>query len=181
MTKTKTHFNVLGQLTVLRRYAYSLVRNRDEAEDLVQDTLVRALEKKSSFRPEGSLRGWLISILHNTHIDRLRVVRSQEGRKAAFSEVTEQSTPADQEHVARLSQIREAFLDLPTEQREALHLVAIEALTYQEAADALGIPIGTLMSRLSRARQRLRSLEAGEDATTLPHLRVVGGKSDEPT
>lgn len=180
MKTTKTHFNVLGQLAALRRYAYSLVRNRDEAEDLVQDTLVRALEKKSTFRPEGNLRNWLLSILHNTHIDRLRVVRSKEGREAAFAEISEASAPAGQEHATRLSQIRQAFLTLPTEQREALHLVVIEALTYQEAADALGIPIGTLMSRLSRARQRLRSLEAGGDTDALPHLRIVGGKSDEP-
>lgn len=79
----------------------------------------------------------------------------------------------------RLKQIREAFFELPDEQRAALHLVAIEELSYQEAAEALGIPVGTLMSRLSRARARLRSIEDGGQRGTASHLRVVGGNGDD--
>jgi len=72
MERKERPFDVIGQLAALRRYARSLVRNSDEAEDLVHDALVRALEKKKSFRSGGNLRTWLLSILHNAHIDRLR-------------------------------------------------------------------------------------------------------------
>ena len=85
----------------------------------------------------------------------------------------------------RLTQLRNAFFDLPEEQRAALHLVAIEELSYQEAAEALGIPVGTLMSRVARARQRLRGFEQGGDAASgthlrpVTHLKIVGGTGDD--
>jgi RNA polymerase sigma-70 factor (ECF subfamily) len=177
---TKAHpFNVIGQLAALRRYARSLVRNPDEAEDLVHDALVRALERKSSFRSGGSALTWLMSILHNTHIDRTRSNRATERRHAAAAELTDLVAPAGQEHSVRLAQVRNAFLALPEDQREALHLVAIEELSYQEAADVLNIPVGTLMSRISRARARLRAMERGDAEGTVPHLRIVGGNPDD--
>ncbi|MCJ8240484.1 sigma-70 family RNA polymerase sigma factor [Peteryoungia algae] len=179
MTTNSNPFNVIGQLAALRRYARSLVRNPDEAEDLVHDALVRALERRSTFRSDGSIRNWLMSILHNTHIDRLRRDRSVNRRHDAARELSETVTPAGQEHTVRLSQVRDAFLALPEEQREALHLVAIEELSYQEAADVLHIPVGTLMSRISRARARLRAMEGGEDANPVSHLRIVGGNPDD--
>jgi RNA polymerase sigma-70 factor (ECF subfamily) len=77
----------------------------------------------------------------------------------------------------RLQQVRDAFFDLPEEQREALHLVAIEDLSYQEAARALGIPVGTLMSRISRARAQLREFE--EKTPRVSHLRIIGGNGNE--
>src|SRR3954454_24654349 len=89
--------------------------------------------------------------------------------------------PADQESSVRLQQVRQAFLNLPEEQRAALHLVAIEGLSYQEAAGALGIPLGTLMSRIGRARAALRAFEDGtipvphHESPTRPNLRLVGG------
>ncbi|MNL73085.1 ECF RNA polymerase sigma factor SigC [compost metagenome] len=79
----------------------------------------------------------------------------------------------------RLAQVRAAFMDLPEEQREALHLVAIEELSYQEAAAVLGVPVGTLMSRISRARARLRSIEDAEPANRYGHLKLIGGKRDD--
>jgi RNA polymerase sigma-70 factor, ECF subfamily len=179
MTTNSNPFNVIGQLAALRRYARSLVRNPDEAEDLVHDALVRALERRSTFRNGGSIRNWLMSILHNTHIDRLRRDRAVNRRHDAAAELADVATPAGQEHSVRLAQVRDAFLSLPEDQREALHLVAIEELSYQEAADVLNIPVGTLMSRVSRARARLRAMEGGEETSAVPHLRIVGGNPDD--
>ncbi len=163
MTTNSNPFNVIGQLAALRRYARSLVRNPDEAEDLVHDALVRALERKSTFRSGSSIRNWLMSIVHNTHIDRLRRNRAAARREEAALEVADIAAPAVQEYSVRLAQVRDAFLALPEDQREALHLVAIEELSYQEAADVLNIPVGTLMSRVSRARARLGRWKAGRN------------------
>ncbi len=177
MERKDRPFDVIGQLAALRRYARSLVRNSDEAEDLVHDTLVRAFEKRKSFRSGGNLRTWLLSILHNAHIDRVRQTRSLTRRHDEAAVEAEQSLPAAQEHAVRLQQVRNAFFDLPEEQREALHLVAIEDLSYQEAANALGIPVGTLMSRISRARAQLREFE--EKTPRVSHLRLIGGSGNE--
>jgi RNA polymerase sigma-70 factor (ECF subfamily) len=177
MERKERPFDVIGQLAALRRYARALVRNSDDAEDLVHDALVRAFEKRQSFRRGGNLRTWLLSILHNAHIDRVRQNRSLTRRHDEAAVEAEQSQPAGQEHAVRLQQVRNAFFHLPEEQREALHLVAIEDLSYQEAADALGIPTGTLMSRISRARAQLREFE--EKTPRASHLRLIGGSGNE--
>lgn len=179
MDKKIGSFDVIGQLAALRRYAMSLVRNKDDAEDLVNDALVRAYERHGSFRPDGNLRRWLFAILHNTHIDRLRHRKSAEQRDAIAAELFDPIVESGQEQVVRLNQVRAAFMELPEEQRQALHLVAIEEFSYQEAADMLGIPVGTLMSRLSRARTRLRAFEDAHG--TVPRLRIVGGSDDTTT
>jgi RNA polymerase sigma-70 factor, ECF subfamily len=196
MMRDNPRLNVVAQLPVLRRYARALTRDAAQAEDLVHDTLVKAYEKRDGFRPGRNLRGWLLSILHNHFIDGLRKQRAEVLRLTGAKDVTETSTPPEQDHSVRLAQVAQAFMALPDEQRSALHLVAIEGLSYQEAAATLGIPTGTLMSRLGRARAALRAFEdgsAGEPAvktfkssTSQPahgrpdHLRVVGG-SDEQT
>ena len=177
MERKERPFDVIGQLAALRRYARSLVRNSDDAEDLVHDALLRAYEKKQTFRRGGNLRTWLLSIMHNAHIDRVRQDRSLARRHEGAAVETEQSLLAGQEHAVRLQQVRDAFFHLPQEQREALHLVAIEDLSYQEAASALGIPIGTLMSRISRARTQLREFE--EKTPRAAHLRLIGGNGNE--
>ncbi|MDI7862323.1 sigma-70 family RNA polymerase sigma factor [Rhizobiaceae bacterium n13] len=180
-TNRGRHFDVIGQLASLRRYARSLVRDSDDAEDLVHDALIKAYEGRQGFRPGTNVRKWLFSILHNTHVDRLRRTKALQRRHEALGQIVEQSMAASQDHSVRLRQVREAFFQLPEEQREALHLVTMEELSYEEAAGALGIPVGTLMSRISRARARLRSIE---DATTdqndqFRHLRIVGGTDDD--
>jgi RNA polymerase sigma-70 factor, ECF subfamily len=177
MERKERTFDVLGQLGSLRRYARSLVRNADEAEDLVHDALVRAYERKSSFRRGANLRTWLLSIVHNAHIDRLRKSKSMMRRHNEAAVDIEPAIPADQEHAVRLKQVRDAFFNLPEEQREALHLVAIEDLSYQEAASALGIPVGTLMSRISRARAQLREFES--KSPSVSHLRLVARKDQD--
>lgn len=176
MDKKKRPFDVIGQLGALRRYARSLARNSSDAEDLVHDALVKAYERKSTFRTDANLRNWLLSIVHNTHIDRMRSAVARRRRDDAATLEVEPSYSAGQEHALRLRQVREAFMALPEEQREALHLVAVEDLSYPEAADALGIPVGTLMSRVSRARARLRAFE--DEVKRPGHLRLVGGDDD---
>jgi RNA polymerase sigma factor (sigma-70 family) len=172
--------DVIGLLGPLRRYARSLTRNEAQADDLVQDTLVRAYERHGSIRPGGNLRGWLLSILHNTFIDGRRRHMAEARRLEQAAAMTEMAAPPAQESQVRFQQVQAAFLRLPDEQRAALHLVAIEGLPYQEAADALGIPVGTLMSRLGRARATLRGFEAGTHLARpsegkRPRLRIIGG------
>jgi RNA polymerase sigma-70 factor (ECF subfamily) len=174
----------------MRRYARALTRDENAAEDLVHDALVRAYEKRSTFRLGGNLRTWILSILHNTFIDGQRRLKAEQRRVSETAETLEAHFPASQDTALRLQQIRGAFLRLPDEQRSVLHLIAIEGMKYQEAADALGIPIGTLMSRLGRARAALREFEEGGAASSAADaspadpkdarakLRVVGGRRD---
>lgn len=173
MERSKRPFDVIGQLSALRRYARALARDASDAEDLVHDALVRAYERRATFRPGASLRNWLIAIVHNTHIDRLRARMASERRDRSAVLEAEPAMPAPQEHAVRLRQVREAFMALPEEQREALHLVCVEDLSYPEAAQALGIPVGTLMSRISRGRARLRAFE--DEPQNASHLKIVGG------
>jgi RNA polymerase sigma-70 factor (ECF subfamily) len=180
MNDDPKRMDVIGLLGSLQRYARSLTRDETRAEDLVQDTLVRAYERHRSFRSGGNLRGWLLSILHNTFIDHRRSNTAEARRLEQAGAVAETAAPPAQESTVRFQQVQAAFLRLPDEQRAALHLVAIEGLSYQEAADALGIPIGTLMSRLGRARATLRGFEAGThlappSGDMRPGLRIVGG------
>lgn len=153
--------DVLDLLVPLRRYARSLTRDSAQADDLVHDTLVRALERQGTLRPGTNLRTWLMTVLHNAFIDEQRR-RQVEARHAdTLVRMTEDMAPPAQEGQVRLAQIRQAFLKLPEEQRAALHLVTLEGMAYADAAAVLGIPIGTLMSRLGRGRAALRAFEEG--------------------
>src|SRR6185312_2594359 len=158
---SRSRFDVIGLLAPLRRYAAVLTRNEADADDLVQDALVRAYERQQTFHSSGNLRAWLFSLLHNCFIDSQRRRAAEAARTRDLAEAVETVAPAPQDSSVRLQQIRKAFLTLPDEQRAALHLVAIEGLSYQDAAGALGIPIGTLMSRIGRARAALRAFEDG--------------------
>lgn len=180
---------VLDQLPALRRYAISLTRDATDAEDLVHDALLRAYERQSSFRADRSLRQWLLSILHNTFVDRLRSRRAERRRIEKLAGEIRSDPDAlhrqpEQDHALRLAQVRQAFMSLPEEQRAVLHLVTIEGLGYAEAARALDVPVGTVMSRLARARAALRAFEdasvevSPSETTTVTHLRVVGGTDD---
>lgn len=168
---------MISELGPLRRYARSLARNGEDAEDLVQAALVRALERRASFRSGGSLRGWLLTILHNVFIDGRRSRQAEAAREAAQSQLLTEALPAGQEEAVRLAEVRAAFFRLPEEQRAALHLVAIEGLSYQAAAEVLAVPQGTLMSRIARARAALRALDEG-DVPLRGRLTIVGGSDD---
>lgn len=180
-------FNVVGQLDSLRRYARALTRDPDEAEDLVHDALLRAYQGRRQFRAGHSLKAWLLSVLHNAFVDGLRKRRAEARRLAHIAETAPREAPPNQDHAVRLAQVRSAFMELPESQRAVLHLIVLEGLSYQEAAATLGIPLGTLMSRLGRARAALRSPEESpatspeRDVPRSPRLRVVGGSDDPAT
>ncbi|MDT8854016.1 sigma-70 family RNA polymerase sigma factor [Paracoccaceae bacterium Fryx2] len=169
--------NIVGQLPALRRFALALSRDPSEAEDLVQEALLRGHEQRRMFRTGGNLKSWLFTILRHAFIDRRRSRQAEARREAAVAALAPTAIDAPQEAVVRLGQVRRAFLGLPDEQREALSLIALEGLTYAEAAQVAGVPVGTLMSRVARARASLRAFEDGE--TGAAGLRVVGGRDAE--
>ncbi|MEN3162237.1 sigma-70 family RNA polymerase sigma factor [Tistrella mobilis] len=183
MSTTRNGFDVVGELGALRRYARVLTRDEADAEDLVHDALVRAYEKRGSFRSGGNLKGWLLAIVHNTFVSARRARLARQTREERSAELEPLHAEPAQDDAVRLDEVRRAFLQLPDEQREALHLVAIEGLSYQEAAAALDVPVGTLMSRIGRARAALRALDeagpaAARTAGSPPKLRIVGGSDD---
>lgn len=157
---------VVPYIPNLRRYARALAGDRHAADDLVQDTLERAVRKFHLWRP-GNLRAWLFSIMHNVFVNQLKA------RKISPSaEVDENfagaTTPG---WVAEVRDLERGLARLPAEQREVVLLVSLEDMSYGEVSLALGVPIGTVMSRLSRGREKLRRHMEGEPAR--PNLKVV--------
>jgi len=184
MSLQKPRFDVVGQLTALRRYARSLTRDDTNAEDLVHETLLRAYEKRSSFVEGRALKPWLLSIMHNLFVDGRRARQAEIERIERAARLQDSASAGTQEQLVRLEQVRRALDELPEDQRAAIHLVAIEELSFAEAAAVLDIPQGTLMSRLARARAALRALDnptAQRPATAAarPHLKIVGGADEQ--
>jgi len=159
-----------ASVPALRRYARALTRNADRADDLVQDCLERAIRKRGLFAPTGPLQGWLFRMLLNLWRNSLRSERRRGEHVPIEGLLVEPSTPAPQPGRIALGEMSRAIDKLPPEQREALLLVVLEGKNYEEAAGILGIPAGTLMSRLGRARAALRSLTGAGDE---PRLRSV--------
>jgi len=160
---------ILTELPRLRRYARALVGDRAAADDLVQDTLERAWSRFAQWRPGSDLRAWLFSIMHNLRVDQLR----RPGLNALPMDDEELMVPtrATQSDHLEVVDLEAALARLPEEQRAVLLLVGLEDMSYEEVAAALGIPIGTVMSRLSRGRERLRLILEGRQPSA--HLRVV--------
>ena len=160
----KTVDVLVAHLPALRRYAMSLTGNTSQADDLVQDCIERALRQLSQLRELPRIAGWLRRILHNLYIDDLRRNRgkSKEVDIDEFADHLELSVSAAERHVVR--DLSKAMRRLSVEHREILLLVSVEELNYREIAEELGIPQGTVMSRLARARERLRSIMQGEGA-----------------
>jgi RNA polymerase sigma factor (sigma-70 family) len=154
----------------LRRYAYALVRDHDAADDLVQDTLERALSRWYLRRDGGDLRAWLFTIQRNLHINGYRRGRRQ-GAHIPLDMAPMPGTAAPQEAALEARDVLSALDQLSEEQKSLLLLVGVEDLSYEAAARVLGLPLGTVMSRLSRARQKLRTvLEMGR-ATLLRRVK----------
>ena len=151
---------IVACIPSLRRYARGLTGNRESADDLVQDTLERAWTRIAFWERRGELRAWLFSILHNVFIDRVRSARS-----SPLEEMPEEETiapaRATQTDMLEVRDLDLALLKLPPEQREVLLLVAVEQMNYEHVARVLDVPAGTVMSRLSRARERLRAVLEG--------------------
>ena len=163
-------------IPALRRYARTFVRGAADADDLVQDTLERAISRWHQRRSDGETRTWLFTILHNLAVNHLRRA-ARRGREVPLDDAGESDVgvPSTQEDALRRDDILGAVGQLPDDQRSVLLLVSIEDVTYAEAARILDIPIGTVMSRLARARARLLKLleEHRKPASDRPHLRRV--------
>lgn len=153
----------------LRRFAVSLTRNASSADDLVQSTLERAIISWADKRVEGDLRAWLFSILYRQFLDAHRRTRRYV-RMLEFFTGRDDAQPSVERTVIAQATLQ-AFDQLNTEQRALLLWVSVEGLSYKEIAEILEVPIGTVMSRLSRARQALRQLSDGEIAS--PSLRIL--------
>jgi RNA polymerase sigma factor (sigma-70 family) len=158
------------QIPALRRYAYGLVRNAEAADDLVQDTLERALSRWVLRRGEGDLRAWLFAILHNRYVDQYRRTKRQ-GDSVDLDDASVPPSPPRQEAGLEMQDVLAALDQLPAEQKSLLLLVGVEDLSYDEAARVAGVPIGTVMSRLARARQKLRSILETGRATLLRRVK----------
>jgi RNA polymerase sigma-70 factor, ECF subfamily len=158
------HQGVQECVPALRRYARALTRNADAADDLVQDTLVRALRSEHLFHG-GDIRSWLFTILTNLNRNRLRSL----ARRPALSPLADEDAADLAGPEAGGRDIERALALLVEDQRAALLLVVLEGLSYREVAEVQGVPIGTVMSRLARARAQIKSYLDGER----PALRRV--------
>jgi len=149
---------IVAELPTLKRYALRLTKCAHLAEDLVQDCLARALSRRHLFNNDANIRPWLFTVMHNLHVSNCRqaTVRSTFARSQMA--VASEGREAAQEHVADLNKVYRAINSLPKEQRDVVVLVTLQELSYQEAATALGIPIGTVMSRLARGREKIRTI-----------------------
>ncbi|MGQ0509942.1 MAG: RNA polymerase sigma factor [Betaproteobacteria bacterium] len=150
--------SIVGLIPRLRRYARALAGDKAAADDLVQDTLERAWAKLHLYRRGTDLRAWMFTVMHNVFVNQLRAARPGVQLE---DDMPELSRPARESESLELRDLDRAIRRLPPEQREVLLLVVLEDMSYDEAARTLGIPIGTVMSRLARAREKLRVMLSG--------------------
>jgi RNA polymerase sigma-70 factor (ECF subfamily) len=143
-------------IPALRRYAWALLRGRHDADDLVHDTLVRALDRLHTLRDDTDPRAWLLAIMHNVFVSQARRAKSRNRAEQLASGGEDAGSVSGQEDQLRLREMQCALDALPEEQRVVLLLISLEDLSYADTARVLGVPIGTVMSRLARARERLR-------------------------
>lgn len=160
-------------IPALRRYASALLRNQQDADDLVHDTLLRALDKLHSYRGQDDIRPWLFAIMHNRFVSQARRARIRMAGDAASEIASQTTSPSNQEDNLRWRDLLCALDVLPEEQRTVILLISVEDLSYAEVSRVLGIPIGTVMSRLARGRERLRQLTQGQEETRSCRLRRV--------
>ncbi len=156
-------------IPALRRYAWALLRHADDADELVQDCLVRALDRLPPPSSDLRVRPWLFTILHNLSVSRWRLLRRR-GLHVDAAQL-DRPTPAPQEWTLAMRDLMRGLADLPLDQRQVLLLVGVEGLEYREAAAVLGIPVGTVMSRLSRGRDTLRHRMEGRDRPALRRVK----------
>ncbi|MEP7084749.1 MAG: sigma-70 family RNA polymerase sigma factor [Betaproteobacteria bacterium] len=160
---------IVRHIPALRRYARLLAGDAHRADDLVQDTLLRACAKWSLWRPDSNLRAWLFTLMHNLFIGQLRSAPPATISTSDLADVGRDDDPAATIDLER------ALAALPEDQREVLLLVTVEDFTYAQVAAMTGVPVGTVMSRLSRARRRLReTLEGNREMNVArPHLKAI--------
>jgi RNA polymerase sigma-70 factor (ECF subfamily) len=157
MTDTNLLPMIEACIPALRRYASALLRQREEADDLVHDCLVRALNKLHTKRHDSDVRAWLFTIMHNLFVSqrRSRRIRPVSESLEEHHDGAASIHPVQENGLHWRDLLRELY-SLPEEQRQVILLVSVEDLSYAETAAVLGVPIGTVMSRLARGRERLR-------------------------
>jgi RNA polymerase sigma-70 factor (ECF subfamily) len=146
-----------AEIPRLRRYARALTRDVVRADDLVQSCLTRAVAKQHLWQPGTDLRAWLFTILHNQHVNDVRR-SAREGNKVELTEAPQLTVQSNAIPSLELRDLETALGKLPPEQREVILLVGLEGLAYEECATILGVPVGTVRSRISRGRDQLRQL-----------------------
>jgi len=167
------------QIPKLRRYSRALTRDAARADDLVQDCLVRALDKSHLWQPGTDIRAWLFTIMHNQHVNEVR-----RGVRQGVSVPVEDvgpvlAVPSTQVAALSLRDLDRAMGKLPKEQRQVLLLVGLEGLSYEEVASVLNVPVGTVRSRLSRGREALRHLMDMKAQQELPAEDDMSGAQSE--
>lgn len=163
------HDQIVACMPKLRRYARGLTGDKDAADDLVQDTLERAWARIGLWQRRGDLRAWLFSILHNVFIDRMRSARAIP--EEPMRDETMVPVRDAQSDMLEVRDLGRALMRLPPEQREVLLLVGVEQMSYEDVAKTIAAPLGTVMSRLSRARERLNAILEGRE--TVRKLKAV--------
>ena len=160
-------------IPALRRYARSLLRsNPQDADDLVHDTLVSALDNLHTLAEEAEIRPWLFTIMHNRFVSQMRKAKWRRDHSSLQdADPARLAVPGGQEAGLRWNETVRALNKLPADQRELILLISVESLTYAQAARVLGVPVGTIMSRLGRARERLRLLVQEDEIR--PEIRRV--------
>lgn len=156
-------------IPALRRYAFTLLHQKEEADDLVQDCLERAIRKQDLWKKDTSLRAWLFTMQHNLFINQLKR-NSRKLQLVSSDEELVNCQDNDQPNVL-MRDIHYCMQQLSEDQREVLLLVTVEGFSYKEVAKIVGIPLGTVMSRLSRAREMLQKLINGEVETVLREVK----------
>jgi RNA polymerase sigma-70 factor (ECF subfamily) len=149
---------IVEHTVALRRYARFLTRTADQADDLVQDCIARALSRPHLYRPDTNLRGWLFTMLRNIAISQSRKAKIRRSYAAERMAIGSAATPPNQYHRVALTESLRLLKTLRAPERQAVALLGICDLTYQEAAEQSGLNVGTMKSRLSRGRARLRIL-----------------------
>jgi RNA polymerase sigma-70 factor (ECF subfamily) len=152
------HRLIEQQIPRLRRYARALTRNRERADDLVQDTLSRALVKEQFWQPGTNLRAWLFTIMHNQNVNNVRLAVVRESRMVDMEQLSPMPATTDPTASRQMFELERALAQLPVEQRQVILLVGLEGMSYEDAAGILNVPVGTVRSRLSRGRDILRKL-----------------------
>ncbi len=155
----------------LRRFGYALTGSRDDGDDLVQSAYVRALANLERWQPGSRLDSWMFRIMQNLWIDQVRArrVRGTPTGPEALENLAGSDGTTTMEARLMLKRVRHEIAGLPEDQRSVLALVSIDGMSYREAAEALGIPIGTVMSRLARARAKLADTLAAPASPTPGH------------
>jgi RNA polymerase sigma factor (sigma-70 family) len=170
-----------AEIPRLRRYARALTRNEDTADDLVQDCLVRGLSKQHLWVEGTDLRAWLFTIMHNQYVNFVRR-NVRQGCQVAVSDAEPSLTrAANQDRRLELRDLDRALALLPEEQRVVILLIGLEGMAYETAAEVVGIPVGTIRSRLSRGREALRGLMMGVVPNRQADARMARARTSSPT